>query len=377
MAERKNRRPGLRQRSGRWYIDKKMKIEGERVHLSGATGTADYAEAERVLDRWIEEKRREIRGERVEFLWDEARDRYLRESHHLDSFGDIQRHLSHVDPYLHGTPLHRVCDENLEGFIAARKAQGVKNSTVNRSLEQVRRIVRLAHLKWRDPVSGRPWLESPAQIGLLPQDDARPAHPLSWLEQDVLFPLLPDWQACIALFMVNAGPRPGEVVQLRWSWERRLGPVSVFVLPAEITKENKARLLIPNHVGQRILEAQRGAHPERVFTGGRGGPVSRLNGHAWDSAREQAAERYEERTGAPCPAGLASLHWHDLRHTFGRRLRAAGVGLETRKDLLGHENGDQTTHYSQGEVRELYEAACKAAERENESVALSVVTASA
>jgi len=45
-----------------------------------------------------------------------------------------------------------------------------------------------------------------------------------------------------------------------------------------------------------------------------------------------------------------------LKHTFGRRLRAAGVPVETRKVLLGHRNGDITTHYSAPELEELLEA---------------------
>jgi len=48
---------------------------------------------------------------------------------------------------------------------------------------------------------------------------------------------------------------------------------------------------------------------------------------------------------------------HDLKHTFGRRLRAAGVLLETRKVLLGHRNGDITSHYSAPALAELLEAA--------------------
>lgn len=48
---------------------------------------------------------------------------------------------------------------------------------------------------------------------------------------------------------------------------------------------------------------------------------------------------------------------NDLKHTFGRRLRAAGVSLETRKVLLGHKNGDITSHYSAPEIDELLEAA--------------------
>mgnify|MGYP001823965350 FL=1 len=53
---------------------------------------------------------------------------------------------------------------------------------------------------------------------------------------------------------------------------------------------------------------------------------------------------------------------HDLKHTFGRRLRAAGVPLETRKILLGHKNGDITTHYSAPELEEPIEAANRVCE---------------
>ena len=46
--------------------------------------------------------------------------------------------------------------------------------------------------------------------------------------------------------------------------------------------------------------------------------------------------------------GLPLVRIHDLKHTFGRRLRAAGVGVETRMVLLGHTNEQITTHYFRG-----------------------------
>ena len=53
-------------------------------------------------------------------------------------------------------------------------------------------------------------------------------------------------------------------------------------------------------------------------------------------------------------AGLPQVHVHDLKHTFGRRLRAAGVSFEDRQDLLGHKSGRITTHYSQAETGESH-----------------------
>ena len=48
---------------------------------------------------------------------------------------------------------------------------------------------------------------------------------------------------------------------------------------------------------------------------------------------------------------------HDLKHTFGHRLRAAGVTFEDRQDLLGHRSDRITSHYSAPDVGRLLRAA--------------------
>ncbi len=47
----------------------------------------------------------------------------------------------------------------------------------------------------------------------------------------------------------------------------------------------------------------------------------------------------------------------NLKHTFGRRLRAASVPRETRTALPGHWDGNITTHDSAAEIGELIEEA--------------------
>jgi len=54
---------------------------------------------------------------------------------------------------------------------------------------------------------------------------------------------------------------------------------------------------------------------------------------------------------------LTEVLVNQLNYTFGRRLRAAGVSLEDRQDLLGHKFGRITTHYSQAELGNLIAAA--------------------
>jgi hypothetical protein len=62
--------------------------------------------------------------------------------------------------------------------------------------------------------------------------------------------------------------------------------------------------------------------------------------------------------------GGCILHWdkggvHDLKHTFGTRLRMAGINFEDRQDLLGHKSKRITTHYSTAEVGNLVKAVNK------------------
>ena len=99
-----------------------------------------------------------------------------------------------------------------------------------------------------------------------------------------------------------------------------------------------------------MVEEVRGCHADYVFTY-KDRPVASINNSAWKRVRKDV--------------GLSQVRVHDLKHTFGRRLRAAGVPVETRKVLLGHRNGDITTHYSAPELEELLVAANRVCEEKS------------
>jgi len=207
----------------------------------------------------------------------------------------------------------------------------------------VRHILNLAASEWLDK-SNLTWLHSPPKIKLLPVTDARKPYPLSWEEQVRLFKELPLHLVRMALFKVNTGTREKEVCTLRWEWEVPVAELgtSVFIIPEDRVKNGEERLLVLNRVAMSVIEEVRGEHPEYVFTY-HGHPITVMNNSAWQSARKRA--------------GLSLVRVHDLKHTFGRRLRAAGVSYEDRQDLLGHKSGRITTHYSAAELENLIEAA--------------------
>jgi integrase len=196
------------------------------------------------------------------------------------------------------------------------------------------------------------WLDAPPLIQMLQVTDARPPYPLSWEEQRTLFKALPDHLARMALFKVNTGCREQEVCQLRWDWEVEVPQLgtSVFIVPGAVVKNREDRLVVLNRVAASVIEQVRGNHSEYVFTY-KGKPVQTINNSGWKTARKKVC--------------LTQVRVHDLKHTFGRRLRAANVSLETRKVLLGHRNGDITTHYSAPELEELLAAANKVCEEKS------------
>src|SRR5205807_1582757 len=110
-----------------------------------------------------------------------------------------------------------------------------------------------------------------------------------------------------------------------------------------------------------MIEYQRGLHERYVFTlANSKGERDRLDtprNRRWIAARDRATARYKKEFSTERPKGCQRVRAHDLRHTCGRRLRAAGVSLEDRQDLLGHEAGRITTHYSAAEIENLVTAA--------------------
>jgi len=64
---------------------------------------------------------------------------------------------------------------------------------------------------------------------------------------------------------------------------------------------------------------------------------------------------------------------HDLRHTFGQRLRDAGVAEEDRALLLGHAIQGMPQHYATATIARLVEAANKVQETRDRTTLLRVV----
>ncbi|MBF0471203.1 MAG: tyrosine-type recombinase/integrase [Gammaproteobacteria bacterium] len=379
---RQARTPGLFLRGEVWHIDKRTKYAPEG-RLRESTGESEIEEAEACLARRLAElKGAVLYGERIRHAFEEAATRYLREYDHLASILDQAIHLKQVMPFIGALPVDQVDSEALEPFILHERQRGLRPKSINNAIGVVHRVLNLCARKWRDKVGdGRkvPWCDVVPLLERVPVTGkgVKPPYPLDWTEQDRLFQELPPHLERMALYKVNVGCREQEVCQLRWEWEVNVPEldVSVFLVPAWImeneetevglVKNRQDRLHVISRIARAVVEEAREKRPKThlpkctIHNGGacncaysfvfgyKGYRVTKMHNSGWKSAWKRAG----------LPSGENILKGvHNLKHTCGRRLRAAGVGEKTRKVILGHRDGDITSHYSAAEIGELLDA---------------------
>lgn len=337
--------PGLRKRGRYWHIDKAIKGYGQ---LNESTRETDYEKAEEYYAKRVEEIRRAVVfGEAPKKQFREAAEKYLLSHSHLRTIERAAIALDHLLPEIGDLYLAEIDNEALEPYIAKRLAAGKMPGTINKELSYVRRILNLASRVWR--INGQPWLQTAPPLIESVDGDKRRSYPLTPSEQAKFFRELPAHLAEIALFGVNTGLREHVLCNLLWEWEVEVPELdtSIFLVPGHMNEKNNDEeyILVLNSIAKRILEARRGTDDDYVFTF-RGEPMQRINNSAWKKAWRRAKLPVE---------ALIRRGPHNLRHTFGARLRAAGVRLEDRQTLLWHKSDSITTHYSAPDVARLLE----------------------
>lgn len=320
-----------------------------------------------MLAALVRESKEAKRSGRPQIRWRDAATKYIEDN--MDASGnplksslsDQAAFLEQLDPFIGDLFLEQVHDDTLKPYVAYRRTQGRKSKTINIALGVVRHILNLASSSWRHKESGKTWIEHAPKITMVKPSrglsDARRPYPLDWEEQERLLKHLPAHLARMVLFKVNTGCREDEVCSLRWEWEWQtqipelkgrvfIIPGNAMLLGSSSVKNREDRLIVCNDTAKSVIDSCRGDHPSYVFSL-RGSPVKSMNNTAWKRAWKKAG----------LPMNMTYRRGvHNLKNTFGRRLRALGVAFETRQVLLGHKNGSVTTHYCQAEIQELLDA---------------------
>jgi integrase len=256
-------------------------------------------------------------GESPEYSWEDAVDRYLDEKADKRSIDHDKIMLSWSLPYLSGKMLSQIDDDLLESIIKERRigkvkrtAEGTANSTINRHMEAIQRVLNCA-VEWK-------WIKEYDKVRRLPEPKGRIRF-LTKIEAAKLLYCLPPHMRVLAEFSLCTGMRENNVLELEWnqvSIERR-----VAWIHADQFKQNVSHACPLSERAIEILMAQHGVDKTYVFPYD-GVPLTKASNHSWYRGLKLA--------------GLSGqITWHGLRHTWASWHVMNGTPLEVLKELGG------------------------------------------
>ena len=222
----------------------------------------------------------------------------------------------------------------LRPFIQDRKQKdGVANSTVNRALEIVRRILYVARDEWG-------WIVRVPKIRML-KEPKRRVRFLKEEEADQLMLALPEHLVSVVQFALATGCRMSEILRMEWDrvdFDRR-----VAWLDPGTTKNGDGRGLPLNRDAVLALRSVRGQHKRWCFTY-KGKPMLKV-GSAWKRSLQRA--------------GIEKFRFHDLRHTWASWHVMNGTSLQELMELGGWKSFEMVLRYAHLAPEHLSTAAAR------------------
>ena len=290
--------------------------------IQQSTGTPDKIAAQEFHDRlkaslWEQERL----GVKPQHAWQEAVVRYLAETSHKASQVSDKIHFRWLDRFLSGLTLDMINRELLDKIMAARMAEGVKNSSVNRTMEVIRAVLRKAATEWE-------WLDRVPKVRMLPEPNRR----VRWITRDEaerLLAALPSHLAAMARFSLETGLRRANVTGLLWS-QVDLVRRTAWIHPDQ-AKARKAIAVPLSAASVQIIREQIGKHSTHVFSF-QGKTVTQVNTRTWRTALQRV--------------GIENFRWHDLRHTWASWHVQAGTPLHVLQELGGWECVEMVRKYA-------------------------------
>ena len=332
----------------KWYVGtRQIKRKIGRQRKRGSREGLTKAQAEKEMRRLM----REVKATPQERLTlREVGDAYIA---HVRDF--LERKPSTVQDYEgilnkaeRGLPkktINRYGGADIEGYVASMKKAGRSPKTISNHLNFLHGLFAFA--------KKRGWASANA-VGEAERPGAEGADPdirfIDLEELEALLHQIPDdalgaVERRLYVTAAMTGLRQGELIALRWKdvdWNaglirvRRNYTRGRFGTPK--TKRSSRAVPMPERVAATLKEHFKrsnytGAddlvfcHPET------GGP--------YDSSKMR--KRFKDAIEA---AGVRSIRFHDLRHTFGTRMAAAGAPLRTIQEWMGHRDYKTTEIYA-------------------------------
>lgn len=268
-----------------------------------------------------------------------------RSPHTVRAYVSAAQRLIHARGATSWEELARMEAGDLRAHLAARRADGLANSSAARELSALKALIAFARSETGDPDPAAPRLRGPRLKKGLP----RPVTPDDAVNiADLMDGMASDgWigarDRAVLLLMYGSGLRIAEALSLQGS-DAPLGET------LQVTgKGGKQRLVPILPITREAVAAYVDACPyplpreEPLFRGAKGGPLSQ-------GMVQKAMAKARVALGLPDTATP-----HALRHSFATHLLGAGADLRSLQELLGHASLGSTQIYTKVDAASLLE----------------------
>ena len=322
-----------RKDSNNWWFEI-IAPDGKRLQKSTGTEVRELAQEyhDRLKAQFWEQKRLGIKARHT---WTEVVVRYLAEKSQKTTIETDRSHLRWLNLFLNGKYLDEINRDLISDITIARQkpyeiprkkgpARKItpKPSTINRTLETIRAIMRKARDDWE-------WIVSFPNIPMLKE----PIKRVSWItreQAEKLLGFLPEHQQSLMRFALETGLRRHNITHLEWS-QVDLDKRIAWIHPDQAKAEKAIGVPLSNEAVL-ILRAQVCKHEHWVFPY-KGLPVTQTATKAWRAAIKSAG----------IPEGF---RWHDLRHTWASWHAQDGTPLHVLQELGGWASAEMVQRYA-------------------------------
>lgn len=320
-------------RPGQSEFSYDFRLRGNR--FSGGTGCTTRRAAEAYEDR-VKEKAKAAAIDRAKPMtvgvattvyWNEV-------GQFLANASDCMRHLAWIQNHFkRGTLLSKIGDPEIATAVAKRRAKGVTNATVNRTLTQpLRAILRRAKKTWKQATQDIEW-----KTHFLAEAQERVREATAEEEQTFTRAIRSDYEPAFR-FAILTGCRRAEIVGLQWT------AVDFFTRQFTVKgKRGKERTLPMTTKVFDLLWSLKGHHATAVFTYIAKRPRDGRKGERVPITIEGFKSEWRRTKGR---AKVPNFKFHDTRHTAATRLVRSTGNLKQAQRLLGHTELATTSRYA-------------------------------
>jgi integrase len=336
---------------GKWRVgERQVKRKLGPRREPGSTVGLTRRQAEAALRREIDRERsRPPLHESLSFA--EVAERHLHHVEHVlerkrstvhDYRIIVRRHLS---PFFAGKRIDGIDPDLVAAYGQAKKREGLSTKTVANHLSLLHAIfAHAAKRRWarENPVQA---VDRPRSSGADPDIHALDREELEALIRAVPDDLLGPTDRVLYLAAATIGLRQGELVALRWrdvDWAtgvvrvRRSYSRGEFGTPK--SRRSTRAVPLPDRLAidleHHFRRSQYQGDDDLVFP-------HPLTGRPYDASKIR--KRFKDAVQV---AGLREVRFHDLRHTFGTRMAAAGAPLRFIQEWMGHRDYKTTSIYA-------------------------------